>query len=115
MSSKDFITHFREKIINWNNKLYSSNKFVKIYNDFVNNPEGYVSLVIEHMQGYSLQDLIENIGALNEAVLCKIAIQITQCLNDYNQKMMEDYGEFCTCDVLFDKHGNLKVIFYLIF
>jgi hypothetical protein len=40
MSSKDFITNFKEKILNWNSKLNSSNKFVKIYNDFVNNPEG---------------------------------------------------------------------------
>jgi hypothetical protein len=65
--------------------------------------------VIEQMQGYSLQDLTENIGCLNEATLCKIAIQITQSLQEYNEKMIEDYGEFCSCDILFDKNGNLKV------
>ena len=68
-----------------------------------------MSLVIEYMQGYSLQDIIENVGALNESILCKMAIQITQCFQEYNESFAESYGDVCTCDVLFDKKGSLKV------
>jgi serine/threonine protein kinase len=84
-------------------------KFIKIFNEYVNNPEGYISLVIEYMQGFSLQDILENVGCLNESIICKMAIQIIQCYQEYNEKMGENYPELCTCDILFDKKGNLKV------
>jgi hypothetical protein len=63
------------------------------------------------MPGFSVNDIIENIGSLNESILCKLAIQIIQSLNEYNEKFMDDYCEFCSCDILFDKDGNLKVVF----
>lgn len=69
----------------------------------------YVSLVTEYMQGYSLQDILDAVGSLNESVLCKMAIQIVQCLHEYNEKFSEDFGNFATGDILFDKVGNLKV------
>jgi len=61
------------------------------------------------MNGYSLQDLIENIGALNEEMLRSIAIQILESFEEYNNKFMTDYGELCPCEILFDKHGHVKV------
>ncbi len=69
----------------------------------------FISLIVEYMSGFSLQDLIENVGILNESVICKIAIQIIQSIQEYKEKFSEDYGEFCGCDVLFDKSGVVKV------
>jgi hypothetical protein len=40
MSSKFFISNFREKLSYWLNKVGGSNKFIKIYNEYVNSPEG---------------------------------------------------------------------------
>ena len=31
---------FKEKILNWKNKVGNNNKFVKIYSEYINNPEG---------------------------------------------------------------------------
>jgi hypothetical protein len=104
------ITNFKEKINNWNSRLGKSNRFVKVFGEYINNPEGYISIVLEHMEGHSLTDLIENIGSLNEANLCKIAIQIIQSFNEFNEKFHDNYfAELCSCDLLFDKKGNLKV------
>jgi hypothetical protein len=65
------------------------------------------------MPGYSLQNMIENVGSMNESVLCKMTIQILQCLQEYREKFLSKYAEFCPCDILFDRKGNLKVNFFL--
>lgn len=36
-----FISDYKEKIKHWNKTIEGSDKFVKIYNEYVNNPEGY--------------------------------------------------------------------------
>ncbi len=61
------------------------------------------------MPGYSLQNMLENVGSMNESVLCKMTIQILQCLQEYREKFLAKYAEFCPCDILFDRKGNLKV------
>ena len=40
MSSKQFVNNFRENITNWKSKIGSTNRFVKINNEYINNPEG---------------------------------------------------------------------------
>ena len=65
--------------------------------------------MIEYMEGYSLQDLINNVGCLNEELLNKIIIQIIDCLQEYQDKYKVEYKEFCPCDIVFDKNCNLKV------
>jgi hypothetical protein len=62
------------------------------------------------MDGYSLTDLIEHMGCLNDATLCKLTIQIVQCVSEYEEKFSTAYKDLCVCDILFDKSGNLKVI-----
>jgi serine/threonine protein kinase len=109
MINYKIFSNFNENINDWNRSFGKSQRFVKIINGFINNPEGHVSLILEYFQGSSLCEIIENVGSLNEAALCRIAIQIIQALSEFNEKKMEDYGEFCLCDVVFDKEGNLKV------
>ncbi len=40
ISDKIFIHDYKEKISHWNRKVDNSDKFIKIYNEYVNNPEG---------------------------------------------------------------------------
>jgi hypothetical protein len=40
ISDKFFISDYRQKISHWNRTLDNSEKFIKIYNEYVNNPEG---------------------------------------------------------------------------
>jgi hypothetical protein len=62
------------------------------------------------MDGYSLGDIIENFGTLNENLLQKISYSLLNCLFEYEEKFHEDFGDICPCNILFDKYGNLKVI-----
>jgi len=66
--------------------------------------------VYEYMEGFSLGDLIENFGTLNENLMQKIAGSLLNCLAEYEENFSEDFGEICPCNILFDKYGNLKVI-----
>ena len=68
-----------------------------------------ISLVYEYMDGYSLGDIIENFGSLNEPLIEKICNSLLKCFAEYEEKFLEDYGELCPCNILFDKYGNLKV------
>ena len=68
---------------------------------------------MEYMEGYSLQDLILNIGCLNEDLLKPISMRIIECLLDYNIKFGTDFKDFCPCDIVFDKKGNIKVKMHL--
>lgn len=63
------------------------------------------------MDGFSLGDVIENLGSLNENLIQKIIVSLLECLADYEEKYLEDFGELCPCNILFDKNGNLKVNF----
>ena len=65
------------------------------------------------MDGYSLGDVIENLGSLNEHLLQKISSSLLQSFADYEENYLEDYGDVCPCNILFDKYGNLKVILIL--
>lgn len=40
MTSNNMIFNFKEKMSNWNDTIGESNRFIKIYGDYVNNPEG---------------------------------------------------------------------------
>ena len=61
------------------------------------------------MDGCSLTDLIDQIGCMNEAILCRLSIQIIQTFSEYEDKFLCFYKDLCSCEILFDKAGNLKV------
>ena len=62
------------------------------------------------MNGYSLNDLIDQMGCLNEANLCKLTIQLVQCIVEYEEKFTGVFFEdLCSCKILFNQAGNLKV------
>jgi hypothetical protein len=67
---------------------------------------------MEYLEGYSLQDLINNVGCLNEDILKPVLLKIIDTLVDYTEKFNSDYKDICPCDILFDKKGNLKVYVY---
>lgn len=64
---------------------------------------------MENMDGYSLGDIIENFGSLNENLLQKIACQLLNSLGEFEEMLLEDYGDICPCNILFNKYGIMKV------
>ncbi len=79
------------------------------------NTFSYISLVLEYMEGYSLADIMENFGSLNENLMQKIGSSLLSCLAEFEDLFVEDFGEICPCHILFDKYGNLKVKLLIIF
>lgn len=117
MSSRKAITNFKDNLVVWKKKIGNSNKFVKIYSEYLNQPEGYIiylstrymSLIHEFMNGYSLQDLINSACCINEEILRSIASQILDAFQEYTDKYLVDYGDICPCQILFTKEGYVKV------
>ena len=68
-----------------------------------------MSFILEFMNGYSLQDLIDTVGSLNEEMLRNIANQILEGFEEYNDNYLSDYGELCPCEIMFTKEGQVKV------
>lgn len=64
---------------------------------------------MEYLEGFSLQDLVNNIGSITEDILKPIILKIVESLMEYNEKFSADYRDICPCDIVFDKKGNLKV------
>lgn len=64
---------------------------------------------MEYMEGYSLADIMENFGCLSEHLMQKICISLLSCLVEFEDIFFEDFGEICPCNILFSKHGVLKV------
>lgn len=59
----------------------NSSSFLQTYDTFWNQPEGYVSVAMEHANGGSVNSLIEGIGSLPEKIIKLIAMQSLQALN----------------------------------
>lgn len=69
---------------------------------------------MEYLEGYSLQDLINNVGCLNEDIVKQVLLKVIETLCDYTEKFNSEYKDICPCDILFDKKGNLKVLMIFI-
>jgi hypothetical protein len=109
ITNRKSVTTFKENIINWKKKLHNSKRFIKIINDYINQPEGYLSIVLEYANSNSLFDIINYTGCISEELLQNIAIQILEAFEEYNDKFLMDFGEFCPCKIVFNNDGNLKV------
>lgn len=55
MANKEIRKNLKEWISFWQNKLSGSPHHLKVHSTFWNSPEGYVSIVMEYMNGGSLQ------------------------------------------------------------
>lgn len=64
---------------------------------------------MEYMPGASLKEIIEYSGSPGESIIQNISNQLLIALYEYNQLTGEDYNNFTLSEILFDKHGNLKV------
>lgn len=100
-----------EDIKHWKQKNDFNVSFIKVYQYFINNPEGCISIIMEHPYGFNLFDMINSTGVANNYLLRKIAKNSLSFLSEYNKaNKNEDYGLFCLCDLFYDINGNMKVI-----
>ena len=66
--------------MNWINSMNACKYAVKLYATFWNHPEGWVSLVVDNMNGGSLENVLQSSGVLPESLLKEIAESILKAL-----------------------------------
>jgi|LauGreDrversion4_2_1035121.scaffolds.fasta_scaffold2865361_2 hypothetical protein len=64
---------------------------------------------MEYMNGFSLQDTIENVGCLSECMVKGLTGQIIDALEEHFDILGINYGEISLCDVMLNKDGVVKV------
>lgn len=86
-----------------------NDKLCNVYGAFWNVPEGHVSVVVEYMNGGSLENLLESTGALPELCLQELTIKLLQCVKEVHGKMGVEHGCIIPSQVVFDQKGNVKL------
>lgn len=109
ITSKEIRKSLRDWLHFWPSSLNSNEQFVRVYGTWWNVPEGCVSIIMEHMNGGSLQDLLENIGSLNERSLKDLAMQVISALFTLHINYSICHGNLSPSQILFDKSGLLKL------
>ena len=101
-----------QKIKEWKKINDNNPKYLKIYQYFINNPEGFISIIIEQPFGDNLKDIINNIGFCDNVLIFKLSNKINDLIK-YQKNFYKDYNNediFCMCDIFFDVNENLKII-----
>ena len=96
-----------KKISDWNKNFYKHENYLKIYQYFVNNPEGYFSILIEQPIGDTINDYINSIGFCDNFCLSRISQKIYELIKNMKYNSYEEV--FCGCDLFFDISNKLKV------
>ena len=78
ISNKDVRKNLKEWISLWQNHMSDSNQHIKVHGSYWNQPEGCVSILMEHLSGGSLyvsilfknlKNLLDSVGTLPEIAL----------------------------------------------
>ncbi|KRX03384.1 Protein kinase-like domain [Pseudocohnilembus persalinus] len=109
ISNKDVRNCLKEWISFWQNKFKDSDLHIKLYGSFWNTPEGCVSILMEHLDGGSLQNLLESVGCMPERALKEISQQILGSLQILHEELNTCHGAITPSQILFNREGNVKV------
>lgn len=111
ISSRDSRSQLKKWIIEWEQALTVSkgtNYLTNIYGAHWNTPEGWVSLIMEYMNGGSLLNLLESVGALPESILLEIAQSLWAILNFMHYKAKISHNGLKMSHIMFDRDGKWK-------
>ncbi|CAM9441860.1 unnamed protein product [Scytosiphon promiscuus] len=86
----------------------SPSSLVAFYDAFTLTRSGYVSIVMEYCSGGSLQDLITRQGALKEASIASIALDMAQGLR-YMHSLNMLHRDIKPANILLDREGRVKL------
>lgn len=100
-----------ESIKIWKHQNDSNVSLLKIFQYFANNPEGCITIIMEHPNGVNLMDIINSTGIADIFLLNKIVRNCLAFLSENSKSNNnQDYGLFCLCDLFYDINGTMKVI-----
>ncbi|CAD8194675.1 unnamed protein product [Paramecium octaurelia] len=109
LHNKEIRKNLKDWISFWQNKFANSNLHVQVYATFWNTPEGYVSIVMEYMNGGSLQNLLESMGFLPERSIKQLVPPILQGLQKIHQQGAQCHGALGPSQILFLRDGTVKL------
>jgi hypothetical protein len=112
ISSRDTRALLKKWIIDWETALQTSggdNHLVTIHGTHWNSPEGCVSLIMEYMNGGSLLNLLESVGALPESILVYIAQNVLKGLDFLHNQANMSHNGLTMSQIMFDREGSVKV------
>lgn len=84
-----------------------SDSFLKVHETFWNSPEGCVS-VVEDCAKTSLQQMLDQVGAMPENTLKNLAKQILKALDYLHTDNLTHSNVTCS-QILFDRRGKVKL------
>ncbi|CAD8112638.1 unnamed protein product [Paramecium sonneborni] len=109
LHNKEIRQNIKDWISFWQNKCSNSIQHVQIYSTFWSTPEGYVSIVMEYMNGGSLQNLLESVGVLPERSIKQLIQQILYGLQRIYQSGIQCHGALGPSQILFLRDGTVKL------
>ena len=112
ISSREANSQLKKWIIKWESALQKSdgqNHLATIHGTHWNSPEGCVSLIMEYLNGGSLLNLLESVGALPENILLEITHNVLHSLNFMHNKAKISHNGLTMSQIMFDREGNIKL------
>lgn len=110
LSNREVRIILKEWIAMWQSAQESAkDRVCNVYGTFWNVPEGCVSVVMEHLNAGSLENLLESVGALPEQVLLEIATKLLQCIKELQDGIGIAHGCIVPSQVLLDQNGKIKL------
>lgn len=90
-------------------KSEGQNHLVSIHGAHWNSPEGCVSLIMEYLNGGSLLNLVDSVGALPENILLEITHSVLGSLNFLHNKAKVSHNGLTMSQIMFDRDGKIKL------
>jgi serine/threonine protein kinase len=112
ISSRDTRAQLKKWIIEWESALLipeGKNHLASIHGTHWNSPEGCVSLIMEYINGGSLFNLLESVGALPENILLEITDSLLKSLNFMHNKAKISHNGLSMSQIMFDREGHVKI------
>lgn len=105
----------RHRLVEWMNKYQSvqnkSDRLCHLYNSYWNTPEGCVTILMDHCNANSLQNLLESMGSLPEYALRMIVKSAMKGLTTIHNLLNEAHGHLRPSQILFEDSGKIKLSF----
>eukprot|EP01017_Pseudomicrothorax_dubius_P002925 TRINITY_DN10277_c0_g1_i2.p1 TRINITY_DN10277_c0_g1~~TRINITY_DN10277_c0_g1_i2.p1 ORF type:complete len:487 (-),score=71.53 TRINITY_DN10277_c0_g1_i2:104-1564(-) len=109
LRNKDSSSRLKETLSFWYKNFKHSQRLVRMHSIFWNSPEGYASILLDHPTKGCLSKVLDFYETLPEPAIRTIATQLLEALAELHN-FDRVHGEISLSNVIFDRHGNVKVM-----
>ena len=91
------------------NSCSARHRIVNFYDAFIDPGEGSISILVEYMDGGSLQDVVDSGGCAHETVLANMAWRILSGLVHLHDTQRQVHRDIKPANLLINHHGDVKI------